>query len=48
VLRMDCSVLDALGRDVTDRKPALAPGIYFLRPADGSARSAVQKVIVTR
>jgi YVTN family beta-propeller protein len=48
VLRMDCSVLDALGRDVTDRKPALAPGIYFLRLADGGTRSAIRKVIVTK
>jgi hypothetical protein len=46
--QLDCRVIDALGRDVTDRRDRLAPGIYFLRPAVGCQPSAVRKVIVQR
>jgi hypothetical protein len=46
--RLDCRVIDALGRDVTDTRDRLAPGIYFLRSAVGREPSAVHKVIVQR
>jgi hypothetical protein len=49
--RLDCRVIDALGRDVTDRRDRLAPGVYFI--GEGSRRqgfegSRVKKVIVQR
>jgi DNA-binding beta-propeller fold protein YncE len=52
--RLDCRVIDALGRDVTDRRDRLAPGVYFLKDEGGrqkdepGSRKAVQKVIVQR
>jgi DNA-binding beta-propeller fold protein YncE len=46
--RRDCRVIDALGRDVTDRRERLAPGVYFLRPAAVREPSTVRKVIVQR
>jgi DNA-binding beta-propeller fold protein YncE len=51
---LDCRVIDALGRDVTDRRERLAPGVYFLKDEGGrlkdepGSRAAVQKVIVQR
>jgi hypothetical protein len=43
-------VFDMTGREVTDRKQRLAPGVYFVRPAPGVERQAsrVTKVVVTR
>jgi hypothetical protein len=41
-------ILDILGRNVTERRRALAPGIYFLRSADGSRWPAARKVVVIR
>jgi hypothetical protein len=44
--RMECRVLDITGRDVTERKAVLSPGVYFLR-RDADA-STVHKVIIQR
>ncbi len=46
-------LLDVLGRRVADAEQAdgttgFAPGVYFLRSADGSGRPAVRKVVVQR
>jgi len=38
-------VMDIHGRDVTEQKHALAPGIYFIKPAEGIE---TRKVVVTR
>jgi hypothetical protein len=52
--RMECLVVDALGRDVTERRGRLAPGVYFLKDEGGrlkgepGSREAVRKVIVER
>ena len=47
--KLDYRVLDIQGRDVTDEKVRLAPGIYFLKPlADSGQPSAVRKVILQR
>jgi hypothetical protein len=43
---MGCRVLDTQGRDVTERRNALAPGIYFLQPS--AEPSVVRKVILQR
>ncbi len=42
--RPDCRVLDALGRDVTERRHVLAPGVYFVRR---SGSRSVSKVIIS-
>ena len=42
----DYRVLDITGRDVTERKAALAPGVYFLRPDDEG--SSVHRVVIAR
>jgi hypothetical protein len=45
----DCRVLDIAGRDVTDRRERLAPGVYFLHSPSGIGHaSLVTKVIVQR
>ncbi|UCG42757.1 MAG: T9SS type A sorting domain-containing protein, partial [candidate division WOR-3 bacterium] len=47
-------LLDATGRVVMDLQPGpndirhVAPGIYFLRPAESGGRSAVRKVVIQR
>ncbi len=47
-------LLDIAGRRVLSLRPGMndftrvAPGVYFLRPADGGKRSAVRKVVVQR
>ena len=41
--RMDVRVTDIQGRDVTDRRSELAPGVYFLRQGETRAR---RKVII--
>jgi hypothetical protein len=49
--RLDCRVIDALGRDVTDERGRLAPGIYFIGEgsrSQGFEGSRVRKVIVQR
>ena len=51
LMRMDCRVLDIQGRDVTDRKRSLSPGVYFIREGPrgrGSKGSRVRKVILQR
>jgi len=49
LMRMDCRVLDIQGRDVTERRARLSPGVYFLKPsADGGQPSTVRKVILQR
>jgi hypothetical protein len=48
---LDCRVLDIQGRDVTDRRERLAPGIYFIGEgsrSQGFEGSRVRKVIVQR
>ncbi|MBN2537440.1 hypothetical protein JXB37_04085 [candidate division WOR-3 bacterium] len=49
--RLACRVVDALGRDVTDRRHRLAPGVYFLNEhtassSEHSGRTGVRKVVV--
>jgi hypothetical protein len=44
--RLNVRVWDATGRDVTDRRERLAPGLYFV--AASPAPSAVRKVVVQR
>jgi len=47
--RIDCRVLDIQGRDVTEEKARLAPGIYFIGKGSrgrGSEGSRVRKVIL--
>ena len=51
--RMDVRVLDIQGRDVSDRRCQLAPGVYFIRGCSAlgnqhSGPSAVLKVVVAR
>jgi DNA-binding beta-propeller fold protein YncE len=48
--RVDCRVIDALGRDVTDRREHLAPGVYFLHSSLGIGHLSLvtTKVIVQR
>jgi len=49
--KLDCRVLDIQGRDVTDRKGRLSPGVYFIREGPrgrGSKGSRVRKVILQR
>jgi hypothetical protein len=47
-------LLDAAGRKVMELRPGendvrhLAPGVYFVRKADGEGRMANTKVVVTR
>jgi hypothetical protein len=47
-------LLDVSGRRVLDLKPGandvscLAPGVYFVRSADGGRRSSVSKVVLAR
>lgn len=47
--RLACRVLDIQGRDVTDRRGQLAPGVYFVHQptADSRQLTAVRKVVVT-
>lgn len=45
LLAIDGRVLDALGRDVTDRKAQLAPGFYFLVTA---AHGRPRRVVIAR
>jgi hypothetical protein len=47
---LGCRVIDALGRDVTDRRDRLAPGVYFLHSSLGIGHSSLvtTKVIVQR
>jgi hypothetical protein len=48
------TLLDATGRGVMSLRPgpndvrALAPGVYFVREADGEGRVANAKVVLTR
>jgi hypothetical protein len=42
--RVDGRVFDMTGREVTDRRQRLAPGVYFVR----AGRTAAGKVVVTR
>ncbi len=48
--RMDCRVMDIMGRDVTERKAFLSPGVYFVYRASGVEREAsrVHKVVIQR
>ena len=48
--RIEGRVLDATGREVTDERRSLSPGIYFLREVSGVERQATttRKVILTR
>jgi hypothetical protein len=48
--RFEGRVLDATGREVTDERRSLSPGIYFLREVSGVERQATttRKVILTR
>ena len=51
LLQMDCRVLDIQGRDVTERKRLLSPGVYFVGEGPrgrGSKGSRVRKVILQR
>jgi hypothetical protein len=50
LVRMDCRVLDIMGRDVTEWKALLAPGVYFVLRASGVERvvSSVHKVVIQR
>ena len=51
LLQMDCVVLDIQGRDVTEEKARLAPGVYFVGEGPrgrGSKGSRVRKVILQR
>jgi hypothetical protein len=45
--RLDCRVIDALGRDVTDKRERLAPGVYFVSEG-GHAGSGLRKVLLVR
>ena len=50
--RMDCRVLDIMGRDVTEGREVLRPGVYFLRDEGGGLKDeqgsgpVVRKVII--
>ena len=51
LMRMDCRVIDIQGRDVTDEKARLSPGVYFVGEVSkgrGSKGSRVRKVILQR
>ncbi|MBN2537389.1 hypothetical protein JXB37_03830 [candidate division WOR-3 bacterium] len=51
LLLLDCRVLDIQGRDVTDRRERLAPGVYFIGEGSripGFEGSRVRKVVVQR
>ncbi len=39
--RVEGRVLDASGRDVTDRRHRLSPGVYFIKPEDSKVRRMV-------
>ncbi len=41
-------IIDIRGQDVTGQRTHPAPGVYFVRPADGEGRLAVRKVVVQR
>jgi len=45
---MNVRVLDAAGRDVTNRRGLLLPGVYFVRAADADGREAGRKVLIAR
>mgnify|MGYP000697641994 CR=1 FL=1 len=44
--RLDCRVLDISGRDVTERKERLSPGVYFLRSKAATNDTKTTKVIL--
>ena len=44
--RVEGRILDMQGRNVTDERRNLSPGVYFIRPS--SAQSAVGKIVLTR
>lgn len=52
--KQEADLLDVAGRRVVLLQPGendirrLAPGIYFVRTADGDERSAVRKVVIQR
>ena len=50
--RVEGRVLDVQGRDVTDERRALSPGVYFLIPkgprGQGAKGPSVRKVIIAR
>ncbi len=52
--RTDAEILDITGRRVLSLQPGnhdirhLAPGIYFVRPADRGTRSPVRKIVIQR
>jgi len=50
--QLDVRVMDATGRDVSERRAALAPGIYFVSEqgsrGQGSKGSSIRKVVVQR
>jgi hypothetical protein len=53
-LQSKAKLLDASGRVVMSLQPGpndirhVAPGVYFLRSADGGERSAVRKTVIQR
>jgi hypothetical protein len=44
--RLEGRVFDIHGRDVTDRRETLAPGVYFLRPPAAGGRTVARKVVI--